>query len=504
MGDDLFLVESEFIADYLKDMEEEGANPRKKRRNECPGMGCRFVGSQWELRGHWGEVHQPQVLLWLCPIPDCRYVSQREGTMTSHWVTRHKFSRDKVRALEDLPSLVQLVDNRKFCDPGRDVVALTAPETEPWGALGHSAKGSLRLEVERALRATVPVPSHLVAHHPGPAPCSSQNVVEPSPAPTLLRLVPSQEGQGTVFPLISSTPSTASSEAPAPLCPTATLPVIQVTTQSPLISTEAPCAYSEAPAPLRPTAALPVVQGTTQSPLISAEDPGIVEITRLASSPKITLPPALPSSPAARQVVIEEPQPDNRSPAELSGYSPVVVLDSSPSASVKNSNSPASPSQDTNHDAAIQRVSPSQCSQPRSTGASPQVLPREEKPPQLSAKALRGQVRSLDISMERLQKLRREAMENANEAHKLEMTEKMEELHLLRRRVAFLENEMERAARGNQNNPTTVGHLQRIGSTRAYVLFPNVGQTAVYSLTSADLAMLDLRNRSEALSCEPL
>ena len=155
------------------------------------------------------------------------------------------------------------------------------------------------------------------------------------------------------------------------------------------------------------------------------------------------------------------------------------------------------------HDAAIQRMPPGQCSQPRSTGASPQVLRREEKPPQLSAKAVRGQVRYLDISVERLQELRQEAKENANEAHKLEITEKMEELHLLRRRVAFLDNEMERAAWGNQNNPTTVGHLQRIGRIRAYVLFPNVGQTVVYSLTSADLAMLDLCNRANALSCEP-
>ena len=155
----------------------------------------------------------------------------------------------------------------------------------------------------------------------------------------------------------------------------------------------------------------------------------------------------------------------------------------------------------------VQQVSPEQVMQrvpPRNAATSSRALGAAERPPELSSKSLRAQLRSLDISVERLQKLRREAQENVLEADKAEIAEKEAELHLLRRRVAYLENEREHADRGNRENPSTVGHLQWIGSTRAYVLFPNVGQTAVYPLTAADLAMLDLPSRSEALSCEPL
>ena len=150
-----------------------------------------------------------------------------------------------------------------------------------------------------------------------------------------------------------------------------------------------------------------------------------------------------------------------------------------------------------------QQVSPEQVLQrvpPRNVATSSRNLRAEETQPQLSSKSLRAQLRSLDISGERLQKLR----ENVLEADKAEIAEKEAELHLLRRWVAYLENEREHADRGNRENPSTVGHLQRIGSTRAYVLFPNMGQKAVYPLTAAYLAMLDLQSRSEALSCEPL
>ena len=506
MGDDLFLVESEFIPDYLEeDMEEEGTNTRKRRRQECPGMGCRFTGSQRELRGHWAEVHQPKVLLWLCPITECKYQSRKEGTMTSHWIKRHKLNGAKVKALQDLPPLVQLVDNHRFRDPGRDVGALTPPETEPWGALGHSAKGSLRLEVDQALRATtlLPAQSSTVPAEPAllsSAVSSSEVAVDSSTAQMLLHLVPSQEGQETVFKLVPSV-----SEEQAPLHPTASLP-------------------------------LAVAQMTTQPPVISATDPDIVTITRLAC-PSETLSPSADatSSSPARQVFIERELQDIRSTAAAGSVHRPVVLDSSPSPELSellpatsiSATQQGSPAQLTPHrsptkvpqqsspepdapqaspEEEAQQVSPEQVMQrvpPRNAATSSRAL-GAERPPQLSSKSLRAQLRSLDISVERLQKLRREAQENVLEADKAEIAEKEAELHLLRRRVAYLENERERADRGNRENPSTVGHLQRIGSTRAYMLFPNVGQTAVYPLTAADLAMLDLQSRSEALSCEPL
>ena len=128
-----------------------------------------------------------------------------------------------------------------------------------------------------------------------------------------------------------------------------------------------------------------------------------------------------------------------------------------------------------------------------------------EKPSPLSGKAHRAQLCSLDSSVERLQKLRREVQADVLEAHKRVIARNEEELNLLHRRVSYLEKQIKKAeqAIGNGAHPTTVGHLQRISSTRAYILYPNLGQTSVYSLTS-DLDILDLRCRSEAFSCEPI
>ena len=432
--------------------------------------------------------------------------SRKEGTMTNHWIKRHKLNGAKVKALQDLPPLVQLVDNRRFRDPGREVGALTPPETEPWGALGHSVKGSLWLEVDQALVAAtlVPAQSSTVPAEPAllsSAVSSSEVAVDSSTAQMLLHLVPSQEGQETVFKLVPSVP-----EEQAPLYPTASLP-------------------------------LAVAQMTTQPPVISATDPDIVTITRLAC-PSETLSPSADatSSSPARQVFIEREPQDIRSTAATGSVHRPVVLDSSPSpelnellpapsisatqqgspAQVTPHRSPAQVPQQSSPEPAApqaspeeeaQQVSPEQVMQrvpPRNAATSSKALIAEERPPQLSSQLLRAQLRSLDISVELLQKLRREVQENVLETDKAEIAEKEAELHPLCRWVAYLENERERADWGNRENPSTVGHLQRIGSTRAYVLFPNVGQTAVYPLTAADLAMLDLKSQSEVLSYEPL
>ena len=94
--------------------------------------------------------------------------------------------------------------------------------------------------------------------------------------------------------------------------------------------------------------------------------------------------------------------------------------------------------------------------------------------PPLSDKAPCAHLGALDNSVERLQKFRQEAQEDLLEMDKEERTEKDVELQLLLCRMAYFENEMEHGRRGHRENPSTVGHLQQIGSTRAYVLFPNV------------------------------
>ena len=190
MGDNLFLVEAPFDPDYeYVDEEENTSVPVKRMKQECPGSGCSFSGTLRELRGHWAEVHHPEVLLWLCPIGMCQYRSRKEATMSSHWSKRHKLGPSKIRALQDLPSLVQLVNNKKYWNHGVDLEPLTALETEPWGSLMHSARGSLQLEVQRVH--TTPAsgcqePCSLPANRP---PVLQESTAGPVQAP--MRLAPS-------------------------------------------------------------------------------------------------------------------------------------------------------------------------------------------------------------------------------------------------------------------------------------------------------------------------
>ena len=124
----------------------------------------------------------------------------------------------------------------------------------------------------------------------------------------------------------------------------------------------------------------------------------------------------------------------------------------------------------------------------------------------LSSHTQRAQVRSLDGTIEELLRQRREATEGAFGAMKREYEKKAEECRVLKRRVAFLESEM----RGFEKDspyvprPTIVGHLQSIGSTRAHLLLPNLGHTAVFPMTASDLALLNIDDRDQAISCDPL
>ena len=452
MGDNLFLVEAPFDPDYeYVDEEESTAVPVKRMKQECPGSGCSFSGTLRELRGHWAEVHHPEVLLWLCPIGTCQYRSRKEATMSSHWSKRHKLGPSRIRALQDLPSLVQLVNNKKYRNPGDDVEPLTAPETEPWGSLMHSARGSLQLEVQRALT----------------TPASGRQ--EPCSLPANRLPVQKESTAGPVQASLRFAPSSGD-------IPVRSTPIVAQCTPTPV-----------AQASLHPAPPTPA----SETVVISARDPRIVAIRqvtasaetplRLSASPAIVISSPEEQACAPEEDLTFEPQETSESPS--CGEGPESAVQPGPTATPAQDFPPAGEEQDNR---GIQRS--------------------DERPPPLSTKTLRGQLRSLDNSVERLQKLRRDLQEDLVEASKRELAEKDYEVHLLRRRVSFLENQLERAEKthGNGANPTTVGHLQRIGSMRAYILFPNVGQTAVYPLSAADLAMLDLRNRSEALSCEPL
>ena len=129
-----------------------------------------------------------------------------------------------------------------------------------------------------------------------------------------------------------------------------------------------------------------------------------------------------------------------------------------------------------------------------------------ETPDPMSPRALPAQLRSLDASVEQLQKLRKEATATTLAAMKKQLKDKDGENHSLRQRLRYLEAQIRGyEASGNYTaRPTTVGHLQSIESTPAYILYPHMGHTSVYPLAASDVALLNLPERDAALSFEPL
>ena len=119
---------------------------------------------------------------------------------------------------------------------------------------------------------------------------------------------------------------------------------------------------------------------------------------------------------------------------------------------------------------------------------------------------LRVQVRSLDTTLDELLRQRHEASEGFFSLMKQEYDRIARECQTLQQCVAYLEIEL----KGYQQEekyicrPTHVGHLQSIGSTRAHLLMPNLGHTAIYPLTAQDIGLLDLDHRDQAISYDPL
>ena len=96
-------------------------------------------------------------------------------------------------------------------------------------------------------------------------------------------------------------------------------------------------------------------------------------------------------------------------------------------------------------------------------------------------------------------------METAFYAMKMDFQRLERENEALRYRTSYLEAEL----RGYERNadyvpdPHLVGQLQRVCSCRSHLLVPSAGRTAVYSMDTRDLALLDVSTRSDELSCDP-
>ena len=88
---------------------------------------------------------------------------------------------------------------------------------------------------------------------------------------------------------------------------------------------------------------------------------------------------------------------------------------------------------------------------------------------------LKARLQSLDAAVNCLQKIRHDLQGSVTEAHKQETREKEAKNSQLRKRVRYLEAQLQRSQTGHLTLPTRVGDLQYMSTTRAFVLFPNIG-----------------------------
>ena len=107
---------------------------------------------------------------------------------------------------------------------------------------------------------------------------------------------------------------------------------------------------------------------------------------------------------------------------------------------------------------------------------------------------LRSRLQSLNAAVNCLQKIWRDLQESVTEAHKQEV-----ENRELRRQVRYLEAQLLCSQTGHSTLPTKVSDRQNLSTTRAFVLFNNIGQKAAYSLETEDVRIPVLANHSEPL-----
>ena len=418
----------------------------------CPAVGCAYEGDKEARVAHWRGSHLEVLPLWMCPVGRCKHKGRSKEALLSHLKgKRHKYPVSTVERIMQLPPLVEMVQNHNFQAPG-DVTPLAGPEEVPEEALPFKNKADLGAQVGVILQ------SRNVGKVLLPTPAAAAFDVKdwmgllglpPPPPPPLPPAEPVKEVDVTAIPLPPPPPEdTIPDQAPPtdedrPPLLDEVLPLLTEEDRSPEGLPE-----EDRPPP-------PAVEVEPQVPPPFLSD---LDATRGVMPP----PPPLPA-PAA-----EEPPPDASVPA---AEEPPLAA-------------PATAAEEQTH---------------------PQV---RESPPQhpLSSGSPRTQARRLDMQVEQLQRQRHDVMEAAFYAMKQDIQRVERENEALRQRVSFLEAEL----RGYERNaeyvpdPHQVGQLQRVCSCRSHLLVPSAGRTAVFSMGTRDLALLDVGSRSEELSCDPL
>ena len=517
--------------DYEEEPEDLGPPAEKKLCRGCPAEGCNLQLGSDTLREHWANFHQKKILLVTCPFRKCRFRSRSLERLGPHLVHKHKLSTAQVSAVTALPVLAELKENSKYRDPG-DVIAPFSPETLPEGAIGPKAKKDLIGSVEEAIReaawqpsvplAPVDEPFQQAQHlnqFKGQVEEATRAALCDSSVPSAPLLLAVEEPPHRRTVTIVSKPATVSRPPPSP---ESSEPLVAPSLEEPKNPPSLQLAVSPAPQPqldedqpwvAPPAGTLPLLYleksvaelfpvATECTTTCSSTDPGIATTGPVHVAEHHALCPAedTAASPPEPQVAKEATEKCDTVPIpagdqELDWLPPDGQLDDLEtwlSSLPEALQAPPSPKQGkvtTRIEAAGGLVT-------KSSAAGKKEL--------VSGRYLRARLRSLDAAVNCLQKIRRDLQESVAEAHKMETQEKESENRELRRRVRYLEAQLERAQTGHTTLPTKVGDLQNISTTRAYILFPNIGRTSVFALEPEDIHLLNLKDRSEPLSCDHL
>ena len=407
---------------------------------------------------HWNKIHEVERVLRLCPLTGCNLKFGHVNQVEVHLRRCHHISRPGVRRLLN---------------------------EVPHGALGHLLKGTVQGQVEtivqNAKAVSLPGPQSLamprqVLPLPVNKPSAGMPWRIPLPPPTTSgpRLLPplATSGPRMLPPLASSDPRML-----LPLATSGPRRMLPPAISGPRVPRGPPPAIS---GPRMLQGLPPTTSGPRMLPPATT-GPGLPLPVMTDCGPRVPQGPAL--------AVTERPLHGAATPATA------TTLGNAPDC-LNESRMP-------DRRVVLSELGPAPESHAKSCRPSIGAKPADDP---LSSHTQRAQVRSLDGTIEELLRQRREATEGAFGAMKKEYEKEAEECRVLKRRLAFLESEMRGFEKDSHcvPRPTIVSHLQSIGSTKAHLLLPNLGHTAVFPMTASDLALLNIDDRDQAISCDPL
>ena len=151
---------------------------------QCKAEGCSYNGSSMELEDHWWNLHDPNVILYMCPLPRCGAKVRELYHQESYWKRFHNLSRKHCRQLAMLPAVAEMKPTR-FFQPTGSAVALVPPVRLPVGALPYCHRSSVQQRVQEVIqpasKVSAPLPELLPPPPLSPPPPVPSAALLPEP-----------------------------------------------------------------------------------------------------------------------------------------------------------------------------------------------------------------------------------------------------------------------------------------------------------------------------------